>query len=220
MATYGPEYIVLNQGYEYRRSASGKSRVSVVVKSEPLVANLDPKELGKPVAAAIVNHLRARVRGITARASEATLRYRDEALKAFVQGKSWAQKRYSGGRTGSMPPMRTENAFNDSGRLASSIVGNASSDGAWRINVAGNRLTDKDSGGVARIFEKLASYVPEFVKPELLLESDFVKRAIKTATQQLIQKQQARTSELTVQLARSIVSVARQVLEIGDALAA
>ena len=220
MPVYGPELVVLNEGYEYRAKANGKSRVVIKVRSESLIFNLDPKQAGKPVAAAIVQVLREKVGGITQRAAEATLVYRQKALKAFVLGKPWAMKRYSGGKTGSMPPARSEEAFNDSGRFAKSITGSASSDGAWRINVAANRLSGDTSGGAQRIYDKLVSLVPEFAKPELLMESAVVKDAIGKAMQGMITKKDAMTSPLRLDVLRGIVEVARAAFDatIGEFL--
>lgn len=213
MPVYGPELVVLHEGYEYRAKANGKSRVVIKVKSEPLIFNLDPKQAGKPVAAAIVQVLREKVAGITQRAADATLVYRQKALKAFVLDKPWAMKRYSGGKTGSMPPARSEEAFRDSGRFEKSIVGSASSDGAWRINVSANRLTGDTSRGAQFIYDKLVSLVPEFAKPELLMDSPKVAEAIQTAMKTMIVKGQASSSKLAFDIVRGWIEVAEAAYE-------
>ncbi len=181
--------LMINQGLEERRTRSGKSRFAIRIDSEPVFINNDPKSLGQPVANAIANHFRERIRGVTAQAAPATLKARKVAAKAFAEGKAWALKRYSGGRMGSLPPNQSDRAFNDSGRMADSIVANASSDGAWRINVAASRL-DPSTGAVHRIWNRLVQLIPEFGNPALLLESNAIlKRTIENVSKELhIQK--------------------------------
>lgn len=220
MPFYGPEYVVINEGYEYRAKANGKSRVVITVKSEPIIANLDPRELGKPVAAAIVHHLREKIGNIAGTVGKNTERARLTELAAFVKGKPWSMKRNSGGRTGSMPPAQSERPFYNSGRMAKSIVGSASEDGAWRINVAANRLDDSTSGGARRIYEKLIGYVPELANPALLLENDIVRRSIENGLKGALVKARETKSKLTMELVRSAIDLVRTVSEFGDALAA
>jgi hypothetical protein len=170
--------IVINRGLEERRSATGRMRRTIRIDAEPMVINMDPKALGKPVADAIANHYREKVRGIAATASATTVKARKAAAKAFSEGKSWAMKRYAGGRIGALPPNQSDRLFNDSGRFADSIVANASNDNAWRINVAANRLDDKTAGpaGVERIWNRLVQLVPEFANVGLLFEGNAIAR--------------------------------------------
>jgi hypothetical protein len=170
--------IVINRGLEERRSATGRMRRTIRIDAEPMVINMDPKALGKPGADAIANHYREKVRGIAATASATTVKARKAAAKAFSEGKSWAMKRYAGGRIGALPPNQSDRLFNDSGRFADSIVANASNDNAWRINVAANRLDDKTAGpaGVERIWNRLVQLVPEFANVGLLFEGNAIAR--------------------------------------------
>lgn len=210
--------IILNQGYEIRTSKTGKVRATVVVRSEPIAVNLDPKTLGAPVAAAIAHHFRERIKGITELASFATQKARKVAAKAFADGRPWALKRYSGGKTGSMPPNQSDRAFNDSGRFADTIRANASNDGAWRVNVAANRLDGSTSGGVERIWNRLVSLVPEFGNPALLLQNDIIRKAIEKTRDNMHQKREATSQKLGIELFRAGFELFHQLGEFGDLL--
>lgn len=183
---------ILNEPTELRRreSKSGKARFTVEIRSEPLLHNLSPKDLGRGVAEAIADVLRERVRSISAVAGEATMRARLSALKAFTLGKPWAQRRYSGGRTGPMPPARSDRAFNDSGRFAASIVAQPKDDG-FTVNVAANRLdptTTAGDEGVRRMWNRLVELVPEFGDPRRLMDDLRVRRAIDQGHKAMITK--------------------------------
>jgi hypothetical protein len=192
-----------------RTSKSGKLRYSIKVTSEPLAFDLDERKLAAPVAAAIAHHLREKIKGITAQASPATIKAREVAARAFAQGKSWALKRYAGGRTGPMAPNQSSALFNDSGRFAETIVAGATKDGSYRINVAANRLSGPDAG---RIFERLKQLVPEFAQPSLLLANDFVRRALNEATKGMVTKGRMSQSTTTGwDVARAVYKLVKQV---------
>lgn len=112
---------------------------------------------------------------------------------------AWVQQRYGGGRMGAMEPNQSDRLFNDSGRLAESIVAGPKGDG-WVINVAANRFDPKTfPGGVAaltQMFERLAELVPEFADLGLLADSITVKRAIREATAAMMQKATGQRSDL------------------------
>lgn len=189
--TRDAKVMVVNPGLEERTTRTGKKRFAVRIDAESILVNNDPKDLGKPVAEAIAHHFRESIRRISATAAPATIKARQAAAKAFAEGKSWALKRYGGGRIGTMQPNQSDRVFNDSGRFADSIVANASSDGAWRINVAANRLDASTAGesGVLRIWRKLLEYVPEFGDPSLLMNNVFLRRTIQeVATERLVKK--------------------------------
>lgn len=169
---------IINRGLEERRSSTGRVRRTIRIDAEPLIIDTDPKRLGKPVADGIANHLREAIRNIAAAASPATIKARKVAARAYANGRAWAVKRYGGGRLGQLPPDQSTRLFNDSGRFADSIVANASSDGAWRVNVAGNRLDAQTAGeaGVERIWNRLVQLVPEFANVSLLFETNSILR--------------------------------------------
>lgn len=202
--------VLFNEVLEERTNKAGKKRYTIRVKAEPVIINADPRALGKPIADAIAHHYKERIKGITALAAPATIKARQVALKAFMLGKPWAMKRYSGGRTGSKPPLRSERAFNDSGRFGDSISVNASSDGHWRINVASNRL-DQQDGAAQRIFKRLAELVPEIADPSLLLNNQILKRALIKANEGLIIKARETTKKLSWDIVRATLDLASKV---------
>lgn len=201
------DMIVINEGYEHRFTAGGKERVTVVVKAEPLVHNFDPKTLGRGPAKAIAFHLAERIREIATAAKPATLLYRKKAAKAFAEGKEWARKRYGGGRMGDRAPNQSDRAFNDSGRFAESITANGSSDGAWRVNVAANRLNG-ETGNFERIYQKLIALVPEFANPELLMSQDLIQAAIKKSANDIVTKLGASSRNVGLELAKQVIDLA------------
>lgn len=190
---------VINRGLETRRSTTGKVRHSVRIEAEPIVIDQDAKRLGKPVAEQIANHYREKIRGLTAQASEATIKARKVAAKAFAEGKSWALRRYAGGRTGALPPNQSDRLFNDSGRFANTIVAGAGSDNAWRINVAANRLDSTTAGqnGVDRIWNRLVQLIPEFGNAAILMENAILKRTIERVAKERTAKGRMSDKEMT-----------------------
>lgn len=212
------DVVIINQpgNLEQRTSKTGKVRYVITMKTEPVIFNLDPKRMGAEVAKAIVHHLRERVKGIAQQAAPATLKARKVAAKAYALGKPWALRRYSGGRTGPKPPDESSQAFYDSGRFADSIVGSASSDGIWRVNVAANRLSDTDSGGASRIFARLVELVPEFGDTSLLLQNDIVRKSIEKATAGIVSKAKETSKSLVWEAFRATLELAEQV---GDLIA-
>lgn len=213
--------VVINEGYEIRTSKTGKSRVVIVVKAEPLVHNFDAKEMGRGPAEAIAAHLKERIKAITAVASPATLEWRKKAEKAFAEGKRWAVKHFSGGRLGAMPPNQSDKLFNDSGRMAESIVASASKDNVWRVNVAANRLNSSTTRNLGRMIERLYELVPELRSPGELMHDPKVVGAIEQGMREAIVKLEAtskavdiRTAQLRLRAAKAALGVGRQVLRL------
>ncbi len=172
MADNNPNITILHDfsdvRVESRQRTSGKRVVTLQIESTPIICHHNPLELGKPVAEAIAATIQKQIRAINERASEATIRARKVAAKAFAAGERWAVKRYSGGRMGAMPPNQSDRAFNDSGRLASSVTARANEkEGGWTINVAANRLLPSDfkGDGFARMIVRLRELVPALVNP-------------------------------------------------------
>ena len=165
-----------------KTTKSGKQRFRIEISAEPIVINLNPKELGLAMAASIAQVLRERVSTIAAPAAPATIKARASAAKALAAGKRWAMKRYAGGRIGALAPNQSNRLFNDSMRFAKSLVVGPNKE-AWTVNVAANRLDPETAGvaGVQQIFAKLVSLVPEFGNPGLLLDDVRVRRAMNDA---------------------------------------
>lgn len=190
---------VINRGLETRTLKSGKTRHTIRIDATPMVIDQDTKRLGKPVAEQIANHYRTRINGITEMASPGTLKARKAEEKAFIEGKSWAMKRFAGGRIGPMAPNQTDFKFKNSGRFAKSITANASSDNAWRINVAANRLNDAIIGAAAvqRIWNELVRLIPEFGNAALLMENQILKRTIQHVAKERIKVGKMTSKDLT-----------------------
>lgn len=214
--------VIINEGLEERRSKTGKKRFSVRIEAEPLIFNVDPKALGAPVAKAIVQHLKTAVASISVNASKATLAAREKEKKAFDRGAAWAVRRFSGGRMGATPPKDGERrAFNHSGRFVDSITANASRDGAWRVNVAANRLDAKTSNNVQRIWERLRELVPEFADAGQLMSKPIVASAIRQAQQAMITKGKARAGKASAwDLATAAAQLVRTAVDIIDDITA
>jgi hypothetical protein len=205
------ELYIINQGLEMHTSASGKTRFTVRVVSEPIAINADPEFLAMAPAKRMAAFLKQRVLGITAKAPPNTIRARHTALKAFVQGKEWAMKRYSGGRSGSMPPLRSENAFNDSGRFGNGIAATKGKDGTWRVNVPANRLDESTSGGFERVWNRLVQLVPEFGSG---IAQNIVAEGVKWSMQNMIHKGQATSSKLQLEVFKRAFDLVANVAEL------
>ena len=217
-----PHVIVLNDygdlTVEERERKSGKKHVTMSIRSTPIVHNLDPVALGRGPAEALAGAIRKQISGIADQASEATLLSRKYASQAFASGKSWATRRYSGGRTGAKPPDQSDRAYNDSGRLAGSIVAMANErEGSWTINCAANRLDPSTfKGGAAgeafqSMVKGLIDRVPALTRP---LEQPEVNAAIVKSLDESIRVDQGRLVEAgrksRMEIARLVVSVLEQ----------
>lgn len=199
------DVFIINEGLEMRTNASGKSRFTVRIVSEPIVINTDPAFLAMKPAKAMAEFLRQKVLAIADRAPPNTIRARQSALKAFVQGKEWAMKRYSGGRTGSMPPLRSEAAFNDSGRFARGIATSKSKDGSWRVNVPVNRLDPATAHSFERVWNRLVQLVPEFGTG---IATNIVQEGIEWSLRNMIRKEKARSTKLRIGVVRELFKIA------------
>lgn len=208
---------IINEGLE-ARNVGGKAKFKIRIVSQPVAINLDPAFLAMKPALAMAEHLRQKVLAVTTQAAANTLRARRTELAAFVRGAPWAVKRFSGGRMGGMPPMRSENALNNSGRFVKSIRASQSKEtGTWRIDVAANRLNDEDNGGFERVWNRLVHLVPEFGKG---IADNVVAEGIRWTTQNMIQVGKATSSKLQMGVARELFKVFENVARIADTLAA
>lgn len=202
-----------------RTNASGasKTRYAVVISGDSVLVNTDPKSLGKGPAEAIAKLLKDRISTIAATAAPATIRAREVAAKAYAEGKSWAMKRYSGGRIGALPPNQSNRMFDDSGRLAKSVAVGATSEG-YTINVASNRFDPNTLNGgeaaLTRIFQRLRELVPELANPRLLMDSIPVRRAVNEATAAMLQKADERGLELKLQKMQAAIGAVKQFLSL------
>lgn len=195
-----------------RGSSIGPARFTVEISGDSLLINTDPKSLGRPVAEAIAEQLKERIRGIVASAAPATIAARKAAAKALAAGKSWATKRYSGGRIGTLTPGTHDTLFRDSGRLEQSIAVGATQDG-YVVNVAANRFDastfDGGAGALQRMFDRLKQYIPELVDGRKWLDAPKVKQSINDALSAAIQKAGDRRADMVRQVMSARIQAAR-----------
>ncbi len=185
---------IINDGLEMRTNKSGKQRFVIRRVTEPVCINTDPVLLAMKPAQAFAEFLRQKIAGVSASPAANTLRARRSELKAFVLGKPWAMERFSGGRMGSMPPLRSEQALNNSGRLIKGIAVTKGKDD-WRVNVPANRLDEKTIHGFERVWNRLTQLVPEIGKP---LESGIVQEATRWTMRNMIQVQKKQTTKMAL----------------------
>ena len=204
------DIIIVNQPLRRRESTTGRVRYTIEMRSQPLVFNLDPRQMGKPPADAMAAELRARVQDITADAAPATLKAREVAAHAYAAGKPWARRRYSGGKLGAMPPNQSRRAFNDSGRFVKGIVVGAARD-KWIVNVPANRL-DPTAGNVDRIWARLISLVPAFADVKLLFDSAAVREGVRLGLDAAIAKAPMTTDEISLARAKALLAIVARVL--------
>ena len=127
-----------------RTRKSGKERVSMEIRGEALLIELDPLRLARPIAEAFTRGMRNEIEGYSKPVKASTQRRREVARRAFDAGASWAKKQYSGGRIGPMAPNSAQPEgrwLNDSGRLARGILVRPTTRKEYVVNVAANRLT-------------------------------------------------------------------------------
>ncbi len=218
---------VLGNGIERRdrvtKSGATKSRYTVSIRSEKLIFNLSEKALSKPTAEAIKKLIQERIAGISDQAAPNTIKARQVAAKAVSLGKAWAVKRYSGGKTGALPPNQSTALFNDSGRfwraMSAAWVGEGSA-GRWVINFAANRLSpgtlDGKGGGdsvVLQIWERLKGLVPELGNMDLIADSIPVRAAMQKSLETMIQKTSSEGWEAAVSIVENVVSFVQGVDE-------
>lgn len=190
------EVFILNDGLEMRSNASGKQRFVIRRVTEPIVISTDPVMLAMKPAQAFALYLRQKIQAVSASPAANTLRARRTELAAFIRGKPWAMERFSGGRMGSTPPMRSEQALNNSGRLAKSVAATKGKED-WRVNVAANRLDERTTHSFERVWNRLTELVPEIGRP---LEAGVVQEGIRWTMENMIQKGKAQEGKARLEV--------------------
>jgi len=220
-----PQFVTVLNDYsgtrvEQRERKSGKQHVTISVSAEPIAVFTDPIALGQGPAMAIAEVFRAAIAGIQEQASDGTKLARSYASQAFAAGKSWATKRYSGGRTGAKAPEQKTpegRLFNDSGRLAEGITANLNrKEGGYTINAPVNRLdpsTFSSIGAFQRMIDRLFQLAPVLKNP---LGDPRVQEAIEKTWTEMHRKGQMAAAEKQGQLIGRLVlealKLAQQVL--------
>jgi hypothetical protein len=213
----------LDQRTRTLKSGATRTRYTISVRSDRIVMNTSAKALGKPVAEAIVKHLRERIESISQTAAPATIKARQVASRARAPGKQWATKRYAGGRIGELAPNSSSRVFNDSGRFAKGLTGNARGD-AWTINVAANRLSPDTldgkgarggEGALQAIWSLLVSLVPELENPDSLMDVLPVRGAREKQLDMLMTKASSVGFELVIEGIRQVAELFNSIDEIA-----
>jgi hypothetical protein len=188
-------------------AATGKEsvRFAVSIVGTPVIHNIDTRALGRGPATAIAEHLRARMLTIQAKASDATIKRREQAARVidgtqkaqFADALKSAQARYSGGRMGPMPPNQSDRLFNDSGRFAKGLAVRNGNGNEWVVNVPASRLNPATLGGppgrngyaaLQMVYAKLLELIPEFGDPAALMKTPSVAAAIVDGWQRVIMR--------------------------------
>lgn len=185
--------------------ASGKqrkARYAIDIKSEPLLMQLDGRDIGQGVAEAWAQRIRDNVLGIATPASKATQAMRAKGAAALARGERWAVKRYAGGRIGPMPPNQSDKLFNDSGRLAKGIHARANiTDSTYTVNFPANRFNPALFGpGYQEMVDKFVKYVP-MLDPRKALGDPAIEKAMRVAVSDTITKL---TSNKEAEIARGL----------------
>jgi hypothetical protein len=220
--------------------AGTKSRVTLSIKAEPILHDLSETNLGAGPAAAIQAAIQKQIQNITEVADPATILRRRNARRllegGIIQenraarntwtGKKWIAEgkghlvgvdglatiaRYSGGRTGAMPPTGSVRLFNDSGRLAKSIfVRQNPQEENWTINVAANRLDESTFTQAAfmRMLQRLYAHVPVLANP---LKDEDVLKAITQGIGDVAIKAIEKGENLRAEIAKRRLAAVQQI---------
>lgn len=215
------DVIVINAAQmKVKTRASGKARtvVTMTVKSEPITYNISPAALLTNAAVALASQIRQQTEDIQAKVKPSTAKARETAERAYAAGKSWAVRRYSGGRMGATPPRFGEQRqFNHSGRLAKSIVARYQEKAReFYINYAANRWRVEDFRSPAHMdaaVQRWISLVPVLQDPGADIE---VQRAFQRSHNEMVEKHRMgidkRRAEAAGQLAVRVLQLAAQAL--------
>jgi hypothetical protein len=198
-----------------------KARYSFEIKSEPLLLQLDELNLGQKPAEAIRDLIKDQIAGIAVTASKATQALRVRGALALAAGASWAVKRYSGGRLGTMQPNQSNKLFNDSGRLHAGVhVRMNQQDASFTVNWPANRFNPETFGaGYDAMMRKFVALVPA-LDPKKLLGHPDVEKAIKAGLAEMMQKAEdnhaATIARKLGQLKAARMRVVKQLLQLAS----
>lgn len=196
------------------KSGATRSRVTLEIEGDSIGVGLDPRAYGKPVAEAMAELVRERIKTIAARAAPATIAARKRAKKALAEGAAWATRRYAGGRIGTREPDQSDRLFNDSGRLAESIaVGARPGEEGFTVNVAANRFDASTFGGgiaaLQRMYQRLIEFIPELREPRLFFDNIGVRKAVNDAIHDNIVRVAEKNANAVRQLVQARIGAAR-----------
>jgi hypothetical protein len=189
----------------------GRARMSIEIRSEPLVHNFDELQLGQGPAMAAAAGLQKKIRAVSDTAKASTLVIRGRQKRAYERGEQWAKKRFGGPKLGPRPPTDSLAYLNFSDTFASSITGTENrTEKSWTINVAANRLdprTSRNAAEFAFITDALHRFVPELNDPRLLGQMPEVREAVVRSIEDMIIKARDLNNKLRVQLLGQALSL-------------
>lgn len=210
-------------------SRGTKSRVTLEIKSEPLVHVFDDVALGSGPANAIRDVLERSIKAIGQMSALETRKRRARAQIDFRTnpgGSKWLKKRYSGGRIGPKEPNQTFRLFNDSGRLAEGLfVRQNPREATFTVNVPANRFTD----ATRHLIPQLISLATSFGSPEKILADKAVQKEIRDSIGLILKKaRSSRDAKRVLQAQRELnraktlrsaqIRVAKALLTLGKTL--
>lgn len=186
--------IVLNavpKGFRKRsrtlKSGKVKTHYTISVESEPIIAETDPREFGKITVEAFKAEIEKDFRELGDTVKASTSRARKYGLNGLRAGKTWAKRRYSGGRTGQKEPKLTNQWGTDSGRLSEGLTIRANpKNSEWTINVPANRLKESDFGPNFNQFLADLRTKVKALQPEELVRRPRVQAAMSPAYDTMI----------------------------------
>lgn len=206
-------------GRERKNGTRGNARMTIEIKSEPLVHVFDDVAQAQLLASASAEVLRKKVTSISETASPRTLETRKYQETAYKNGEAWAVGRF--GFRGQMGPRHFDGGgrmFNHSGTFAQSIVATPNkTEGNATINVAKNRLdpTTSGAGEFRHITDALIRLVPELGDPAALMQTPEVMKALDDSVEQMIFNAAKRNKQLRGQLGAALIDNALGALGLG-----
>lgn len=206
---YGLTQLIRRTTNKKTGATSVTGRFTIEIESEPIAHEFSPIRLGKQVTDEMVYAIKQRFKGVTALVSQKTRKFRYSAVNN--QDMAWVQRRYSGGRMGTIAPTSVSDnrMFNDSGRLRDGIVvGENPKNGTYTINVPANRLdptTFKEHSQYLAMVKRLQELVPELGDPAVLASNPLVTAAIQQSVLDMIHVLTARNKALKMRLIRDVM---------------
>ena len=225
MATQESKVLILNAAHtaalteRTRTTSRGTSqRFTIDIVQEGIGVNLDEISAGRGIANALVEAIKKRIQDRAGKASDGTIAFRVAAQTALMKGKAWAQARYNppGNRMGPREPGKTQQKFQDSGRLVEGLVSTPTRDGTFTINAAKGRLDPNTwkAGKGAPTFDSVFRELLELIGVETIADEPGVRAAIEASTAKIVQK----LGKGALEVGRALADLARTAGDTAEAL--
>ena len=225
MATQESKVLILNAAHtaalteRTRTTSRGTSqRFTIDIVQEGIGVNLDEISAGRGIANALVEAIKKRIQERAGQASDGTIAFRVAAQTALMKGKAWAQARYNppGNRMGPREPGKTQQKFQDSGRLVEGMVSTPTRDGTFTINTAKGRFDPNTwkAGKNAPTFETVFRELLEMIDIATIADVPIVRAAIEVSTAKMVQK----LGKGALQLGKALRELGQTLGDTGEAL--